>query len=290
MIFPAICDVIRNLSGMWQLLFPEKWACYLDLPQNFRPEVGGRFYRLELERMARELTARGAKALTEESMRTAVRDENQRRRLLEKVRAWRRAEPWRVPASEAWLLARAGGALPAREHAALIGDYLAAVALRTGAPKDNVRVVLVGSFCEQPPLPLMRTLESAGCDIVDDDLQLGFHLIDGDLSEQGDPLQALVDGFLFQGRPCASRYIAEEEKGRALLDQVQACEADGVIFCAPLLLRSGAARPAHAGDGLRARQVPWTSFKYAENTGQFQVIREQAGTFSDSIKLWEAVS
>jgi benzoyl-CoA reductase subunit C len=32
--------------------------------------------------------------------------------------------------------------------------------------------------------------------------------------------------------------------------------------------------------------VPWTAFKYAENTGQFQVIREQAGTFADSIKLW----
>ena len=32
--------------------------------------------------------------------------------------------------------------------------------------------------------------------------------------------------------------------------------------------------------------VPWTSFKYSENSGQFQVIREQAGTFADSIKLW----
>ena len=32
--------------------------------------------------------------------------------------------------------------------------------------------------------------------------------------------------------------------------------------------------------------VPWTAFKYAENTGQFHVIREQAGTFADSIKLW----
>ena len=32
--------------------------------------------------------------------------------------------------------------------------------------------------------------------------------------------------------------------------------------------------------------IPWTAFKYAENLGQFQVIREQAGTFADSIKLW----
>ena len=39
---------------------------------------------------------------------------------------------------------------------------------------------------------------------------------------------------------------------------------------------------------VEAAGVPHTSFKYAENTGQFQVIREQAGTFADSIKLWGA--
>jgi len=36
--------------------------------------------------------------------------------------------------------------------------------------------------------------------------------------------------------------------------------------------------------------IPWTAFKYSENTGQFQVIREQAGTFADSIKLWSGVT
>ena len=32
--------------------------------------------------------------------------------------------------------------------------------------------------------------------------------------------------------------------------------------------------------------IPNTSFKYSEDTGQFQVIREQAGTFADALKLW----
>jgi benzoyl-CoA reductase subunit C len=34
--------------------------------------------------------------------------------------------------------------------------------------------------------------------------------------------------------------------------------------------------------------IPCIAFKYAENSGQFQQFREQAGTFSDSIKLWGA--
>ena len=34
-LFPSICDVIRNLSGMWQLLFPSLYVKYLDVPQDF---------------------------------------------------------------------------------------------------------------------------------------------------------------------------------------------------------------------------------------------------------------
>ena len=34
--------------------------------------------------------------------------------------------------------------------------------------------------------------------------------------------------------------------------------------------------------------VRYTAFKYAENSGQMAPIREQAGTFADSIKLWSA--
>jgi benzoyl-CoA reductase subunit C len=39
---------------------------------------------------------------------------------------------------------------------------------------------------------------------------------------------------------------------------------------------------------LSAQGIPYTAFKFAENSGQMQPIREQAGTFADSIKLWSA--
>src|SRR3974390_493942 len=51
MLFPSICDVIRNLSGMWKLMFPKVAARYVDLPQNFEDEVGGEFYRSDLREL-----------------------------------------------------------------------------------------------------------------------------------------------------------------------------------------------------------------------------------------------
>jgi benzoyl-CoA reductase subunit C len=52
-------------------------------------------------------------------------------------------------------------------------------------------------------------------------------------------------------------------------------------FCDPALLE----RPM-LQDVLTTHRIPHTAFKYAENTGQMAPIREQAGTFADSIKLW----
>jgi benzoyl-CoA reductase subunit C len=37
---------------------------------------------------------------------------------------------------------------------------------------------------------------------------------------------------------------------------------------------------------VEAAKIPYTEFKFSENTGQFQAIKEQTGTFSDSLKLW----
>jgi len=288
MLFPSICDVIRNLGGMWRLLFPERWTAYVDLPQNFDPAVGGRFYEGELRRIAGELERLGARPLEAEALRAAIAVENRRRAALAALDAIRVREPWRISAAEAYLVSRAGTLMPAADHLEMLDSLLAAVAGRPARLVDNARVVLVGSFCEQPPLELVVTLEKAGCDIVVDDFQLGLRMIEGaiEVAPGEDPLAALARAFLERGAATASRYIADGEKGKTLVDTVRASGADGVVFaaasfCDPALLD----QPMLEG-ALDRAGIPHTSFKFAENTGQFQTIREQAGAFSDAVKLW----
>jgi benzoyl-CoA reductase subunit C len=63
-------------------------------------------------------------------------------------------------------------------------------------------------------------------------------------------------------------------------------QVDGVILCAPSFCDPSLLEQPVSVDALDEARIPYTMFKYAENNGQFQVIREQAGTFSDSIRLW----
>lgn len=287
MIFPAICDVIRNLSGMWKLQFPEKLSRYFDVPQNFVPGVGGKFYRRELEDLSRELHERGARAYDAEALRASIVLFNGIRRRVRELYALRREAPWKVPTAELYVILRAGLSIPAEEFAEVLDAYAAGVrADGSRKPMDQARVVLTGSFCEQPPLGLIKTLERSGCYIVDDDFIQVHRWIRSDVATEGDPLDNLVRAFLEDAIDSPTRYVAEGEKGVELVERVKESAAEGVLFCAPSFCDPALLDQPMATRAIDAARIPWTAFKYAENSGQFQVIREQAGTFADSIKLW----
>jgi benzoyl-CoA reductase subunit C len=71
-------------------------------------------------------------------------------------------------------------------------------------------------------------------------------------------------------------------------NRVAAANADGIIFATPSFCDPALLDQPMLRSGAEKAGIPCIAFKYAENTGQFQQFREQAGTFADSIKLWGA--
>jgi benzoyl-CoA reductase subunit C len=285
-LFPSTCDVIRNLSGMWKLLLPNMYARYLDVPQNFDPAVGGRFFTRELRAIAADLTALGGTRVTDEALRASIALYNENRRRVRDLFALRRESPHLAPTSEVYLLLRAGCLLPVEEHSAMLDAYAAAARRSARRALDTCRVAVRGAFCEQPPLALMKTLERAGCDIVDDDFVLVSRWIEGDVLETGDPFEALATAFLERSVATASLYLPDGKKGEELARAVRASGAEGVLFASPSFCDPALLDQPMLAAALDRAGIPHTAFKYSEDTGQFQTIREQAGTFADSIKLW----
>ena len=289
MLFPSICDVIRNLSGMWQILFKDKYVRYFDVPQNYEDAIGGTFYVHELEVLREDLGRLRGAPITDAELNASIRVYNDNRAAVRDLYAYRSDKPWQAPTSEVYLILRAGMVLPPEDHSQLVRDYIAATDAVARPKRDNARVVLTGSFCEQPPLGLIKSIEMSGCYIVDDDFILVTRWLQGDVPADGNPLEELSKAFLHKSASTAARYDAKrEDKGVFLLKQVKTRGAEGVVFAAPSFCDPALLERPMLQDVLGKHKVPYTAFKYAENTGQMAPIREQAGTFADSIKLWSA--
>jgi len=287
MLFPSICDVIRNLSGMWQMLFPDLYVRYMDLPQNFDPAVGGRFWRHELEALMKDLGSLSGHPIADDDLRRSIAVYAANRKAVHRLYAERSSRPWIFPADEVYLVLRAGCVLPPEEHTTMVERYLElAPGEEDRRQQDLSRVVVVGMFCEQPPLGLLLTLERAGCFIVDDDLFLALRWPEMDVEETDDPLDGLVAAFLGQGALSASVYQPDGKRGAWLVESVERNQAEGVVFCAPSFCDPALLEQPMLVAALEENNVPHTQFKYSEDTGQFAAIREQAGTFADSIRLW----
>ena len=289
MLFPSICDVIRNLSGMWQMLFKDKYVRYIDVPQNYEDAIGGRFYIQEMEILREDLGKLRGSPITDAELNASIAVYNDNRAAIRDLYTYRASKPWQAPTSEVYLLLRAGMVLPPEEHTALIREYLAATETVPRTKRDNARVVINGSFCEQPPLALIKSIEMSGCYIVDDDFILVTRWLLDDVPADRNPLEELSKAFLHRSATSAAKYDAtREEKGMFLLKQVKTRGAEGVIFAAPSFCDPALLERPMLQDVMGKHKVPYTAFKYAENTGQMAPIREQAGTFADSIKLWSA--
>ena len=100
MLFPSICDVIRNLSGMWKMMFPNVYVRYFDVPQNYRDDIGGNYYVNELT----ELRARprpscaASRSPTTELARVDRRSTTRTAGWCASSMRFRAEQPWQVPA------------------------------------------------------------------------------------------------------------------------------------------------------------------------------------------------
>jgi len=171
----------------------------------------------------------------------------------------------------------------------LLREYIGAAKAEERPIKDISKVVVTGVFCEQPPLNLIKSLELSGCYVVDDDFMLVSRWLIGDVPTDGDPVYNLSQAFLHHSMSTAAKYEPDqEEKGQFLVRSVKETGAEGVIFASPSFCDPALLDRPMLQNVLKAADIPFIAFKYAENSGQMQPIREQAGTFVDSIKLWSA--
>lgn len=283
MLFSSICDSARNLCFVMKRNFPDMYIDFLHLPHNPNSKSSTDFLVTEYLRLQEHLEALNGHHVSDDALNEAITLYNANRALTRHLYDERARQPHLIRTSELYALVRVGNFLPVEQHTELLRRTVSDLPSRVGKQRDSIRIVVEGSFCEQPPLDLIKILEEAGCYIVDDDFVLGPRWFLEDVPVNGDPLRALAESYSERAVYSSVRHDFRKPRHKELIEKVRRREADAVImliakFCEPALFDYVLFKQELEKEG-----IPHLLMEFEEKMFTFERLRTEIETFVESL-------
>jgi benzoyl-CoA reductase subunit C len=215
-------------------------------------------------------------------LRESIELHNRQRALLGQAYELRREHPELLPIEEAYLLARAAGHMPVEDHIAHLERVLPDIRDRPTKARDNIRILAMGPFCEQPPLELLRVIEEAGCYVVDDELLRAYRWYTAPIPGDGNPLQSLAQSYVDRSHVSSVRYPGGR-RGEALVEWVKQARAEGVLFVTAKFCEPALYDYVLYKEFLEKAGIPYMHMEFEEKMSAFESARMQVETFVESI-------
>ena len=115
-VFPYICDVSRNLEGIFTRVLPGPPTHMLHLPQNFHSAATVPFLTAEYRRLIEKLEKAGGEPYNAERLASSIELFNAQRARIAELTTTKRTQPGKLTLSESYLVRRLGGLLPRELH------------------------------------------------------------------------------------------------------------------------------------------------------------------------------
>jgi len=188
-VFPQVCDTTQHLSDIWRMTIPaDFFASFLIPRQVDRKSAKTWFYR-ETLRLREQLTKFTGAPVADAALRESFRLYNRVRALLRELYDHKRAFPGTISNREMFDLIRASLFMEPADLIPLL-ETLAGETHGKTEKKKMLSVVLSGIAVE--PMQLLNILDDLGVSVVGDELIVGSRMIDFDVPEDGDPVEALT--------------------------------------------------------------------------------------------------
>lgn len=282
-LFSSICDSARNLCFVMKRNFPGLYCDFLHLPHNPASAASAEFLAGEYRRLITELEKLDGETVTPERLRAALVQRNRQRALVRELYALRTARPEAVSTHELYLLVRSANVIPVEQHIPMLEGVLAELRRRSAKRRDSIRVVIEGSFCEQPPLEVIRMIEAAGCYIVEDDFTLAQRWFTGDVSTEGDCLFNLAKAYVDQAVYSSVRHDFRHPRWVGLADKVRTTRADAVIFLIAKFCEPAYFDYVPFKQTLDEAGTPHLLLEFEEKSFTFDRLRTEVETFVESL-------
>lgn len=188
-----------------------------------------------------------------------------------------------LPTAELYVLQRAGNFMPVEEHTQWLKAVRQALPNRPMKRRDSIRVVVEGSFCEQPPIGFIKILEGAGCYVVDDDFLLGKRWFTEDVPIGDDPIHDLAESYVQRSVYSSVRHDWRKPRFLGLVEKVKAGKADAVVFCLAKFCEPAFFDYVLFKRELEKEGIPHLLIEFEEKMFTFDRARTEIETFVESL-------
>jgi benzoyl-CoA reductase subunit C len=278
-----ICDAARNLAAVWGRNF--NYGCrILYLPQNPNSIASASYLRHEYMRVREDIEQVAGVTISDAALSASIALFNENRRLMRQLYRIRRDTPWQLSVDESYALVALGGLVTREEHNDLLRRAIELIVARAEPPRDLMRVVFEGGFCEQPPLELLRTIASS-CYVVDDDLLIGLRYLLEDVPAGGgeDPWLALARAYLDSSSYSPVQHDLRKPKEHMLLERIRQSGAQAAIVSAAKMCEPGLDEQVAYAHALDAAGISYFLSEFEERMTGYDHLQIQLETFIENV-------
>jgi bzd-type benzoyl-CoA reductase N subunit len=226
-VFPHTCDSIQRLSDIW--LENTRFSFHWDivLPVKLHTESARTYLLQELARFRKGLEEFAGHPMADGDLKKSIALFNQNRALLRDLYRRRIVDPEGFTAGEILAIVQCATFMPKEEFNPLLKKLLSATVSLNHAADHKLRLFIAGSVCNHAQV--FDLFDNSGVSVVGDDLCTGWRYFSEDVSQNGNPVEALA-GRLFQRVPCPCKHNPDRDRGDELLQRVEEARAQGVVF------------------------------------------------------------
>ena len=193
-----MCEVGEKFTHVWRTYIDLPYSYYIDTPHTTH-EAAQKRHTGQLEEFKKSLESFTGKKLSPERLKEAIKVHNEQRALVRELYDLKKPDPPLISGTETIRVLVALTSIPVEEGNDLLRQVISEVKAGTHAPeKKSARLLVWGSMMDDTAL--LEMIESAGANVVMDDIWVGSRAYFADVQPTDDPLDGLAYRYLVELR------------------------------------------------------------------------------------------
>jgi benzoyl-CoA reductase/2-hydroxyglutaryl-CoA dehydratase subunit BcrC/BadD/HgdB len=230
LIAPVTCQHLRKVAEIWEYR-NELEIFKLGIPQQYGNDFEVEYYKNRLTTLKDRLQALTKTEITDEKLSDAIQLYNRIRELLRKINLTRQTDPPGLSSLEFIKLHHASYyADPVFMVEVLESVYREIKDKQQTAETNDPRILLLGPNIGYGDYTVLEMVQSAGGEIVIEEICEGVRYYWNDINDQGDLFQALTKGYLIDRLPCAFMRNSAKKRLDFTMKLIKDFDVSGVIW------------------------------------------------------------